>query len=194
MLHGLSEESPSWTLPMRLGSVCVTQCALTGIILIISGGRTCRAGQQRQQRIPCGQWQRERHPAALRGIPSHGSQEGQHGGVPLDMCCMHCSCMSFDCAQTLHISNDLRSEVSLHTHMNRHHNMQVVSPLRDGLYDDFDLIEGLWDHALRCSPSPFKPHAALHGPSALHTQHTVAAAAAACCCRFRHARVHAGIG
>ncbi len=38
--------------------------------------------------------------------------------------------------------------------------MQVVSPLRDGLYDDFDLIEGLWDHALRCSPIC---HHATHG-------------------------------
>ena len=27
--------------------------------------------------------------------------------------------------------------------------VQVVSPLRAGLYDDFELIEGIWDHALR---------------------------------------------
>lgn len=27
--------------------------------------------------------------------------------------------------------------------------VQVVSPLRDGLYNDFELIEAIWDHALR---------------------------------------------
>lgn len=56
--------------------------------------------------------------------------------------------------------------------------MQVVSPLKDGLYDDFDLIEGLWDHALRFDPSPPMPHIAAHDACACQTPRTAAAAAA----------------
>ena len=40
----------------------------------------------------------------------------------------------------------------LHSHQ-IHHDIalvvQVMSPLKDGLYHDFELIEGIWDHAFR---------------------------------------------
>lgn len=30
--------------------------------------------------------------------------------------------------------------------------MEVVPALRDGLYDDVDVLNALWDHAIRCMP------------------------------------------
>lgn len=42
-----------------------------------------------------------------------------------------------------------RTAEGLHADGIEQHEVQVLSPLKDGLYNDFDLIEGLWDHALR---------------------------------------------